>query len=133
MIRFGAFLALALFALSPLSMVANIRLPAIFGDNMVLQQNSRVRIWGWGDPGEKVFITAGWSPHADSVVVNSDGKWDIRIQAPPAGGPWNLTLKGWNTIQLKNLMSGEVWLCSGQSNMEWSTNNKNKQILDELP
>lgn len=133
MIRFGAFMALVLLAFSPLSMVANIRLPAIFGDNMVLQQNSRVRIWGWGDPGEKVFITSGWSPHADSVVVNSDGKWEVRIQAPPAGGPWNLTLKGWNTIQLKNLMSGEVWLCSGQSNMEWSTNNKNKQILDELP
>lgn len=130
---FGRFQVLILIIFLPASLSATVRLPSVIGDNMVLQQNRASRLWGWGDPGEKVYITSGWSPHADSVVVNSDGKWEIRIEAPPAGGPWTLTIRGWNTIQLKNIMSGEVWLCSGQSNMEWSSYNKNQQIIDEIP
>lgn len=133
MTRFGAFSALLLFLLLPFVSHTAIRLPSILGDNMVLQQNSRVRLWGWGDPGEKVVVTAGWISQADSVVVNSDGKWEIFLPSPPAGGPWNLSLIGRNRIDLKNLLSGEVWLCSGQSNMEWSNYNNNKQIIDELP
>ncbi len=102
------------------SLLANIRLPAILSDNMVLQQKSSVKLWGWGDAGEKVIVSSSWSPTIDSTVTDGNGKWQVNIQTPAAGGPFTLTLKGRNTIQLKNIMVGEVWICSGQSNMEMS-------------
>lgn len=111
---------------------STIRLPSVVSSNMVLQQQSKASLWGWGDPGEKVTITTSWNA-TDSLIVNSDGSWIINIPTPTAGGPYTITFKGWNTIILNNVMIGEVWFCSGQSNMEWSGYNNNKQILDELP
>ncbi|MFN8241520.1 MAG: sialate O-acetylesterase [Bacteroidales bacterium] len=100
--------------------LANVTLPGIFTDNMVLQQNSDIIVWGWAKTGEKVTVAPGWNVEPVSVVVDNQGKWRTSIHTPAAGGPYTLTISGWNRIELKNVLIGEVWLCSGQSNMEWS-------------
>ena len=113
--------------------IAAIRLPSVIASNMVLQQQSKVNLWGWADPGEKIFITTSWDNKTDSVTTTRDANWKIKIATPKAGGPYTITLKGGSTIVLDNIMIGEVWVCSGQSNMEWSSNQNLKQIVDELP
>jgi sialate O-acetylesterase len=99
---------------------ANISLPEIFSDNMVLQQKSEVTIWGWAKTGEAVLIKAGWLDGEIKTIADNQGKWKIILLTPVAGGPYTITLKGYNEIVLRNVLIGEVWLCSGQSNMEWS-------------
>jgi sialate O-acetylesterase len=99
---------------------ANISLPEIFSDNMVLQQKSEVPFWGWAKTGETVTIIADWLDKEIIVNVGSQGTWRTTLKTPAAGGPFTITLKGYNEILLKNVLIGEVWLCSGQSNMEWS-------------
>lgn len=98
---------------------ATIKLPALFADNMVLQQNEKVAIWGWADPGEEIEIVADWSKKASRTTANEEGNWQLRIQTPIAGGPYTLTFKGKNVVVLNNVFVGEVWLCSGQSNMHF--------------
>jgi len=100
---------------------ADIRLPAVVGDNMVLQSGGKVAIWGWADPGEQVTIRMSWQSAQPRVVAGQDGKWTLKVKAPKAGGPYEMALTGKNTITLKNILCGEVWVCSGQSNMEWPT------------
>src|SRR5674476_1120307 len=95
---------------------ANISLPEIFSDNMVLQQKSDVIFWGWARPGEKVLIKADWMNEEITVLGNVQGTWKITMKTPTAGGPYNIHIKGQNEIVLKNVLIGEVWLCSGQSN-----------------
>ncbi len=110
-----------------------IRLPAVIASNMVLQQQSSATLWGWSDPGEKIIVKTSWNNAVDSVVATGDANWKIKINTPVAGGPYTITLKGWTTVVLENVMIGEVWVCSGQSNMEWSSSQNLKQIMDELP
>ena len=105
-----------------LSAKANIRLPNIINNNMVLQQQSAVKLWGWADPAEKIYVTTSWSNQLDSVVSSRDANWMLTLQTPAAGGPYTITLKGNNTIVLNNVLIGEVWVCSGQSNMEMTYN-----------
>lgn len=100
---------------------ANVRLPAILASNMVLQQQSEIKLWGWADPGEGVYITASWSGKTDSVWGSSGAKWELTIQTPVAGGPYTIRIKGKNEIVLENILIGEVWVCSGQSNMEMNS------------
>lgn len=100
--------------------VGNISLPEIFSDNMALQQKSEVTIWGWAKTFEKVVIKADWLDNELSVVANTQGKWAIVLKTPAAGGPYTIHIKGFNEITIKNVLIGEVWVCSGQSNMEWS-------------
>ena len=97
-----------------------VRLPSILGDNMVLQQQSTVNIWGWADPGEAIRVRAGWMTAPVSTVAGSDGKWRVGLKTAKAGGPYVLTVEGKSRIELKNVMLGEVWVCSGQSNMEFT-------------
>lgn len=113
-----------LFAIST-TMSAKIILPSVFADNMVLQQNSTVAIWGWSDPGETVKIVAGWNSK-DTIKVKADNssKWTTTIKTITAGGPYSIRILGNSPVELKNVMLGEVWICSGQSNMEWSVNAK---------
>jgi sialate O-acetylesterase len=110
----------------------NISLPEIFSDNMVLQQKSDVTIWGWAKTGEKVVLKADWLTDEINTTVDNQGKWSLTLKTPEAGGPYNITLKGYNEVTLKNILIGEVWLCSGQSNMEWSAamgiNNAEEEI-----
>lgn len=112
---------------------AGIRLPAVLGSNMVLQQQSSVKLWGWSSPGEKITITTSWNNKTDTVKGSSDANWQVYVQTPAAGGPYTITFKGSNTIVLDNVMIGEVWVCSGQSNMEWSYQQKLQDIANELP
>lgn len=116
-----------------LNSFADIRLPPVIAGNMVLQQQSKTYLWGWSDPAEKITVTTSWNNAVDSVVATRDAKWKLQITTPAAGGPYAITLKGSNTIVLENIMIGEVWVCSGQSNMEWSSYQNLKQIIDELP
>jgi sialate O-acetylesterase len=102
------------------AVTANIRLPAIIGSHMVLQQNSEVKIWGWSDPGEKVTISSNWDTATYNTTGSSGAKWTCVIKTPVAGGPYKLTIAGHNTITLEDVLIGEVWDCSGQSNMEMS-------------
>lgn len=113
-------------------MFADVRLPAIIGDHMVLQQKSQVRLWGWSDPGEMVRVKAGWKNDWDSVRASGNGRWEVTLWTPVAGGPYNLLFKGNNEIQLKDVLIGEVWVLGGQSNMEWA-NGWIKQGLEEAP
>ena len=98
--------------------VADVKLPAIIGDNMVLQQGGKVSIWGWADPGEEVTAGVSWLSMKWAVTADKDGKWSFQMNAPKAGGPHEMTLTGKNTITIKNILVGEVWVGSGQSNMQ---------------
>jgi sialate O-acetylesterase len=97
---------------------ANVTLPNVFSDNMVLQRNSEVKIWGWANPKEEVKITPSWNNKEYKIIASNQAYWTISIPTPKEGGPYTISLKGYNEITLKNILIGEVWLCSGQSNME---------------
>src|SRR5674476_1620250 len=99
---------------------ANISLPEIFSDNMVLQQKSDVIFWGWAKTGETIVIKADWMDSDITVKADVQGTWKTTIKTPGFGGPYNIHIKGQNEVILKDVLIGEVWLCSGQSNMEMS-------------
>ncbi|HJW15572.1 MAG TPA: sialate O-acetylesterase [Flavisolibacter sp.] len=101
---------------------AIVTLPAVIGSNMVLQQQSTIKLWGWGNPGEKVFISPSWNARTDSTITDGNGKWQLNFDTPVAGGPYTIIIKADNTIILDNILIGEVWICSGQSNMEFNYN-----------
>ncbi|HEY4205844.1 MAG TPA: sialate O-acetylesterase, partial [Puia sp.] len=101
----------------------NIRLPAILASNMVLQQRSEVKLWGWGEPNEKVLVTTSWNNKTyPAVTVTAFADWRLTVPTPAAGGPYTITIAGRNRIVLSNVMVGEVWICGGQSNMEMCGN-----------
>lgn len=96
---------------------ADVQLPAIIGDNMVLQAGAKIRIWGKANPGERVAVR--FKEKTTQATADQQGHWQTSIGPFTAGGPFELTVKGANTLNLKNVLVGEVWVCSGQSNMEW--------------
>ncbi len=108
--------AIVLLCTSPC--LADVRLPKILGSGMVLQRDSSVAVWGWADPDEQVTVTADWLEDARTTTAGDDGSWRVQIQTQEAGGPHSLTIAGNNTLQLDNILFGEVWIGSGQSNME---------------
>lgn len=107
--------------LSAPSIHAAVKLPGIFGDHMVLQRNIKLPIWGWAAAGEKVSVQLGGAP-ALSTTADATGKWRVELPALPAGGPHELSVSGTNTIKVQDILIGEVWVCSGQSNMEFAVN-----------
>ena len=90
----------------------------IFGDNMVLQRGKKNTIWGWSDPGDKVRVEIS-GKHA-SGVAGADRRWQVKIQPPAVGGPYTIKISGHQTMELNNVLVGDVWLCGGQSNMQVS-------------
>ena len=98
---------------------ADIKLPVLFADNMVLQQKEKVALWGWAEPGEQIEVTASWNKKPVKTEADEKGNWQMSINTPKAGGPYTLTFKGENVIEINNVFLGEVWLCSGQSNMHF--------------
>jgi sialate O-acetylesterase len=112
---------------------SEVRLPAVLGSNMVLQQKSEVKLWGWCSPAERIRVMVDW----DTTVYRTTGlrtaKWSVKIKTPAAGGPYKIIINGSNAIVLENVMIGEVWVCSGQSNMEWSGDQNLPQSLEEAP
>lgn len=93
-------------------------LPAVFSDNMVLQQQTQVPIWGQAAKGKKVIITASWDGKTYTALADTEGNWKTEIQTPTAGGPYTIRISDGKEVKLTNVMIGEVWICSGQSNME---------------
>jgi sialate O-acetylesterase len=97
----------------------DVRLPAIFGDHMVLQQKQPIRIWGWAAPQEVVTVTMKDSKGI--ATADASGRWETKLAPMPASSdPTMITVQGTNKLEIKDVLVGEVWLCSGQSNMEWS-------------
>jgi sialate O-acetylesterase len=95
---------------------ADVKLPAVISDNMVLQQGRQVAIWGTADAGEQVTVSLG--EQKETATADSDGKWKVELGPLKAGGPFEMTVAGKNTVTVHNVLVGEVWVCSGQSNME---------------
>ena len=112
-------LFLCFFLLSSLNILkAQPKLASLFTDNMVLQQQSAAPIWGWTIPGKSVRITTSWDKKTTTTKADANGKWKAFLQTPKAGGPYEMTISDGQPVSLKNVLIGEVWLCSGQSNME---------------
>jgi sialate O-acetylesterase len=115
---------------------AKVVLPSVFSDNMVFQQKTNAAIWGKSDPGKTVQISTTWSSKSYSFKADQTGNWKIMVQTPTYGGPYAITISDGEKITLKNVLIGEVWLCSGQSNMqmpfaEWGKiNNYQQEIAD---
>ncbi|MDG1358488.1 MAG: 9-O-acetylesterase, partial [Akkermansiaceae bacterium] len=112
---------LILTALAPLitlTSLADVTPAALFTDHMVIQRDTEAPVWGSADAGEKVTVTASWGATV-SATADDAGKWKVALKTPAAGGPHTITLKGNNSIKINNVLSGEVWLCSGQSNMDF--------------
>lgn len=99
---------------------ADVRLPAVLSEHLVLQRDDLVPLWGWAEPGEVVTVTAGWSGAVVTAAADEDGEWRVELETGAAGGPWSLVFVGANRIELGDVLLGEVWVCSGQSNMEWT-------------
>jgi sialate O-acetylesterase len=112
-------LIISAFISSFLFSFAGVKLPAIIADNMVLQQKTTITLWGWADAGENITVTAGWSKTQVTAIADSAGKWNIQLKTIKAGGPYSILFVASNTIEIKNVLLGEVWLASGQSNMEF--------------
>lgn len=102
---------------------AEVRIPSLFTHHMVLQRQAPIAVWGWADPGEAITVTIGGA--AANAVASIDGMWRMELPAMEAGGPHTLLITGENTITINDVMLGEVWICSGQSNMEWSVARSN--------
>jgi sialate O-acetylesterase len=112
------------------ALFADVRLPKIFGDNMVLQRGQPIVVWGWSSPREK--ITVMLNKQTKTVTASKEGKWKLVLDAMQAGGPHQLVVRGKNIITFNNVLIGEVWICSGQSNMEWSVR-LSKDAETEIP
>lgn len=100
---------------------AQVTVPNMFASGMVLQQNTEVNIWGWANAGDTIAVTGTWNNKTVKTVTNGNKKWSLKLNTPPAktdGTSYSLTIKGPNIITLNNILIGEVWLLSGQSNME---------------
>ena len=107
-----------LLAIFTFSLYAEVKLPAIFSDNMVLQQQTDVAVWGKATANSNVTVKTSWNGKSWSVRSDKDGNWKIKVSTPAAGGPYSVTISDGKALTLKNVMIGEVWVCSGQSNME---------------
>ncbi len=97
---------------------AKVRLPGIIGEHMVLQRNAQAALWGWAAVGAKVTVATGWDGRKYDATAGQDGRWAVRVATPDAGGPYAITFSDGEPLTLRNVMAGEVWICSGQSNME---------------
>ncbi len=112
---------------------AQLRLPAVIASGMVLQQNDSVALWGWASPADKVYISTSWNGHTDSTTVNNGAAWKLKVKTPVAGGPYTISIKSNSTIVLENVLIGEVWVCSGQSNMEMNYHWGIKRMAADIP
>ena len=98
---------------------AKVRLPHIIGDNMILQQDSKARLWGWDTPGKTIKVNVSWSKDSYSVKTDNNGKWIVTVNTPKASyTPLSITFNDGDNTTIQNVLAGEVWVCAGQSNME---------------
>lgn len=117
--RLSLFILLAFLSMGFL-MAGSLRLPHILGDHMVLQQNAFAKLWGWTDPLQEVRVTTSWNQKTYRTLADQEGNWQVSVVTAKAGGPYTVTIQAGETRVLEDILLGEVWICSGQSNMEWS-------------
>ena len=123
------FIVSTLFILS-FQLKAEVKLPAIFGDNMVLQQQTDAAIWGTAKANKTVKVSTSWNKKSYSTKTDSNGNWKLKVKTPEAGGPFSITISDGTTLKLNNVLIGEVWVCSGQSNMQMIMNGyQNQPVL----
>lgn len=120
---------LSLLALSVASAQAAVTLPSCFSEHMVLQRDAPIPVWGRAAPGEKVSVQLGTQPAA-TATAGADGKWKVALPKSAAGGPFTLAVRGTNEIKVGDVLVGEVWLCSGQSNMEFTVSSVNNAAAE---
>src|SRR5262245_40264758 len=108
--------------------LADVRLPALFTNHMVLQQGQKNRVWGWADPGEDVIVTI--AGQRQTAKANEKGKWQVTLDSLAVGGPHTLSITGKNKLAVEDVLVGEVWICSGQSNMQWAVPQANDPDLE---
>jgi sialate O-acetylesterase len=106
-----------LFVVSGFLANANVRMPLLFSDGMVLQRNKTIPVWGWAEANEKIEVR--FNKQIKTIQADKDGNWMVKLDSEKAGGPFELTIIGKNKIIIKDVLVGEVWICSGQSNMEF--------------
>lgn len=122
--RWCGFVVLATVLCVASSSWAAITLPAVIGDHMVLQAGKKVNIWGKADAGKTIVVKLAKTQR--KTVVGSDGNWSVSLRPPKAGGPYEMSVSdGADTVTIKDILVGEVWVCSGQSNMEWPVKSSN--------
>lgn len=121
--------AFSFILLSAASLQAKVKLPAILGDNMVLQQKTAAKIWGWASENAKIKVTTSWDKKAYVTSTDSKGNWLLKVNTPEAGGPFEISISDGEAVILKNILIGEVWFCSGQSNMEMPMRGFDRQPL----
>ncbi|MEN6385013.1 MAG: sialate O-acetylesterase [Phycisphaerales bacterium] len=119
MLKKISFIVLSLIILNSIA-YSEVKVASIFCDHMVIQQNSNAPIWGWAMPDEKITISPSWQSQSVTAVTDSNGSWKAEIKTPVAGGPYNIKVKGSSEVNISDVLAGEVWICSGQSNMEVS-------------
>ena len=109
---------------------AEVKLPAVFGDHMVLQQKTEAAIWGTATANKTVKVTTSWNKKSYSEKADAKGNWKLKVDTPSAGGPFSITISDGEELILDNILIGEVWVCSGQSNMQMPMNGyRNEPIL----
>ena len=123
-------LALLAIALTATSVKADVWLPSIFGNHMVVQRDQAIVVWGKADPGEKVSVSI--EKLTGETTTGKDGRWKVKLGTLPVGGPHTLTVTGKNTVTFEDVLVGEVWICSGQSNMQWSVGQSNDPDLESM-
>lgn len=116
-VRLAYTLLFFLTAVFPFFVDAQVKLASLFTDNMVLQQQSQVPVWGWSD-GSNISLTTSWNKKKYTARADASGKWKITVATPIAGGPYEISVSNGKPLKISNVLIGEVWLCSGQSNME---------------
>ncbi|MCL2710812.1 MAG: sialate O-acetylesterase [Planctomycetaceae bacterium] len=116
--KIALFLSALFLAFAVSTAVADVKLPALIGNNMVLQRDMSNTLWGWADAGEDIRVT--FNGQTKAAKADDAGKWSLKLDPIPVGGPFEMTITGKNTIRLSNILVGDVWVCSGQSNMQWS-------------
>jgi len=126
------FYTLSIVILLTIPSFGQIRLPAVIGDNMVLQQKSEAAVWGWGEPGSEIKVTGSWNNDTVKTKISNHSFWSVKLKTPAAGGPFTVNIKSNEELTLKNVMIGEVWICSGQSNMEWSADHNLMNAQEEI-
>ena len=114
----GLIVSAAVLAMAAIPAAAKVTMPAIFADNMVVQQQTEMRIWGKAEPNKKVTVAPSWSKQKYTTTAGADGSWKTAVQTPAAGGPYEITISDGEALTIRNVLAGELWLCSGQSNME---------------
>ncbi len=124
------FITSFLFFLLPLFLQANVILPVLISDGMVLQRDTKLIIWGWASPGEKVQVK--FNKKTVRTVTDPDGSWKIALPPMKAGGPYTMEVKGNNTVIINNILLGDVWFCSGQSNMVVNMERVKEKYPDDI-